>query len=150
MTRNARTLAVVAMVPVSAGLGILLAGCIPESAMSARLVDGELEIAFCAEYSGDEFVVSELRDDDHEATDVWIAEGDIRVDDGTVVEFGTPPEGATTTFGPRSLRTSNRYIDIYLVGDDGTAFGHYDGDLLEDGSWMRGRQTLIFGPCGLF
>jgi hypothetical protein len=151
MTRRARNLAVVAMLPVVAGLGVLLSGCIAETAMSARLVDGNLEIAFCAEYSGDEFKVSELSDDDHVLTDLWIAEGDITVDDGTVVEFGTPPEGATTTFGPRSLKTSDRYIEVVLVGDGyGNASGHYDGDLLEDGSWMRGSQTLVFGPCGLF
>jgi hypothetical protein len=115
--------------------------------MSARMVDGQLEIAFCAEYSGDEFSVSQVAKDDHEATDLWIAEGDITVDQGTVVEYGTPPEGATTTFGPRSLQTSDRYIDVVLVGGGN---GHYDGDLFEEGRWMRGQQALIFGPCGLF
>jgi len=149
MTRRARTLAVVAMLPVAAGLVTLSTGCIAQTAMSARMVDGELEIAFCSEYSGDEFSVSQVAKDDHEVTDLWIAEGDITLESGTFVEYGTPPDGATTTFGPSSLRTSDRYIDVSMSSDS-YVFGHYDGDLFEDGRWMRGTQSLIFGPCGLF
>lgn len=130
----------------------LLSGCIAQSSLSGRMVDGQLEIVFCAGYSGDGLGISEVTKDKHTATDLWLADGDVSFDERATLKYGETPDGMTNTLGPSTLDPSDRYIDFHLTdGENLSASGHFDGDKLADGGWLSSNSTpLIFGPCGIF
>lgn len=131
-------------------LGVLtLAACTPESALRARVADGEVEFMVCRPIQAQSIVIAAAKESEGvEYKDRWHVEGSGLLSAGDTFVYGRVPDGWRQVLPPSDLSLDSESIYVVISGEESTQVAVFQaGTLGETWSSETGAVDSV-NPCG--